>query len=431
MGNRFSDRFLIPIVALVTSFGVTTHAAELLTIGSEAPSLDIQHWVQNGNGKFQPVTKFESGKVYVVEFWATWCGPCVQSMPHLAQLQNEYAEKGVQIVSISDEDLETVEAFLAREVRGAPPAESETGESQKQTYRQLTSAYCLTTDPDQSSYRDYMEAAAQNGIPTAFIVGKDAHVEWIGHPMEMDGPLQAVVSDRWDRAAFAEEMKARQEAEKAMQDLQVGLQTALQSQDFETALKLIDNFLATNENMQLVMLKLQILMATEKFDAALAYVDELLGKGESPQLKVLKLNALIGAKQLDKANEYLTVLFNQSSNQPNETNMTAWSVYQMAAQGIHNDKNLIASSVQACQSAVEKTDNNEEKASIFDTLSRLLFLQGQLDQAIEAQQQATQLTNNQVDEYVNFLKELLEAKKNAASATEPKAEPGPATRTEQ
>ncbi len=78
-------------------------AAEELGIGSRAPELDIEHWIQDGNGFFKPVTTFEQGKVYVVEFWATWCGPCIQSMPHLAELQNKYRGQNVQIVSVSDE----------------------------------------------------------------------------------------------------------------------------------------------------------------------------------------------------------------------------------------------------------------------------------------------------------------------------------------
>ncbi len=189
-------------IALAIGLGLMVSASmaiasddSLLTIGSEAPALDIEHWVQNGNDRFKPVTKFENGKVYVVEFWATWCGPCRVSMPHLAALQEKYADKGVQIISISDEDRETVDEFLKTKFKE--------GKDENQTYDDVTKAYCLTTDPDGSSNNDYMEASAQNGIPTAFIVGKDQKIEWIGHPMEMDEPLEQVVAGKWDRTAYA------------------------------------------------------------------------------------------------------------------------------------------------------------------------------------------------------------------------------------
>ena len=57
-------------------------------------------------------------KVVVLEFWATWCGPCIAAMPHIAEIQKKYEDKNVQVISISDEDLDTVEDFLEREVRG-------------------------------------------------------------------------------------------------------------------------------------------------------------------------------------------------------------------------------------------------------------------------------------------------------------------------
>ena len=137
--------FFVFVIALTFALP-KADAADLLTIGSDAPPLDVEHWVQNGNGKFSPVTKFKAGNVYVVEFWATWCGPCVMSMPHLAQLQQDYADKGVQLVSISDEDLETVTKFLGKKVRG----------EDEKTYKELTSVYCLTTDPDGSTQKDYI-----------------------------------------------------------------------------------------------------------------------------------------------------------------------------------------------------------------------------------------------------------------------------------
>ena len=372
-----SRSLLLSLVACTLATFSTARAAELLTIGSEAPALDIEHWVQNGDGKFSPVTKFDKGKVYVVEFWATWCGPCIQSMPHLAQLQQTFADKGVQIVSISDEDLETVEAFLEREVPGA----SEPGDdAAAQTYRKLTSAYCLTTDPDQSSYRDYMEAAAQGGIPTAFIVGKDSRIDWIGHPMEMDEPLNAIVEDRWDREAFAKEVRERQEMEKAMQDIFA----ALQQEDYESALTQLDEVLAKKENMQFSLLKLQVLLAAEANE---------------------------------KANEWLKSLFKSAKGNPVNTGLVAWNIYEMSAQGRVSDKAIQATALKAAQASAASTEDVVEKASLLDTVAHFQFLAGDLAEAIATEQEAARIASPRDREFIeNFLGELLEAREKAENA---------------
>jgi thiol-disulfide isomerase/thioredoxin len=218
-----------------------------LTIGSPAPSLDVEHWVQDGEGTFDVVTDFEKGKVYVVEFWATWCGPCITSMPHIVELQKKYADQGVQVVSISNEDLETVEKFLERPVRGSKDDE------EPKTYRDLTSAYCLTTDPDGSSSEDYMRAANQTGIPCAFIVGKTGAVEWIGHPMSMDDALAQVVSDNWDRNAFRDVYVAQQKTKEVL----LRVSRAMRTGATEEAVALMDDYMRE-------------LMKSDSYDASIA-----------------------------------------------------------------------------------------------------------------------------------------------------------------
>ena len=150
-------------------------------------------------------------------------------MPHLVELQERHRENGVQIVSISDEDLETVEGILERDYPGKEGV----------TFAELTSAYTLTVDPDGSSTDDYMRAANQNGIPAAFLVGKTGLIEWIGHPMSLDEPLEQVIEGTWDREAFKESMARQQRLEEAMQKVN----RLAGEGNFDDAIKVIDKIL--------------------------------------------------------------------------------------------------------------------------------------------------------------------------------------------
>src|SRR4051794_18757941 len=70
-----------------------------LSVGDAAPPLAVTKWVAGA-----PVAKFEPGKVYVVEFWATWCGPCIAAMPHLAGLQADYKDQGLVVLGVTSKD---------------------------------------------------------------------------------------------------------------------------------------------------------------------------------------------------------------------------------------------------------------------------------------------------------------------------------------
>src|SRR5688572_13647493 len=65
-----------------------------LNVGDKAPALKVERWVKGA-----PVKSFEKGRVYVVEFWATWCGPCVSSIPHMTELQQKH--KGLTVIGVA------------------------------------------------------------------------------------------------------------------------------------------------------------------------------------------------------------------------------------------------------------------------------------------------------------------------------------------
>jgi thiol-disulfide isomerase/thioredoxin len=366
--------------------------SDLLTIGSKAPSLDVEHWVQNGKGKFKPVKKFEDGKVYVVEFWATWCGPCIASMPHLSELQKTYADKGVQIVSISDEDLETVETFLKREVNAPAKEEEEDDDDKKEgdkkdkeddsdapkTYADVTAGYCLTTDPDGSSQKDYMQAAQQNGIPTAFIVGKKGVIEWIGHPMEMDEPLAAVVDDKWDRAVFIAEFKAKQEAQLKMSKL-FGMLNAGKTKE---AMKIIDSL-----------------------------IEEAKQPQEKRQFQMLKLQVLLQGDDKDAAADFSAVVLEDCADDPMMVNQISWAMVQMTEAGQLDNPSVLKAALKVTSEAAEKADA-ESRAAIQDTLAHLHFLTGDIEKAIEIQKKAIEGAGEEMKEELEAFLEKLEAAKN-------------------
>ncbi len=98
------QNFLLPLLFLLLP-GLT-HAVE---IGQSIP--DCQALSEVGSQSFN-ISAFR-GKVVLVDFWATWCPPCAQSMPFLNNLRNELKDQGFEIVAINvDEDVEQTKRFL-------------------------------------------------------------------------------------------------------------------------------------------------------------------------------------------------------------------------------------------------------------------------------------------------------------------------------
>lgn len=254
--GRLAVALLLAAPTFVGS-AVGSAAAQSMTIGSAAPPLAIAHWL-----KGEEVTRFTAGQVYVLEFWATWCAPCVANMGHLSELQERYAARGVHVIGLSDEPLQTAVAFLC------------TRYGEKQAPQLERTRYALATDPDRSVHEAYFEAAGLSGIPAAFVIGKDGKVEWIGHPAEMDAVLEAVVSDRWNRAEHEARARAELEARRALREAEARLKEAVEKERWEEALLALDVLVQDPEEGDLyVPTAAGILLARLKDDArGYAYV---------------------------------------------------------------------------------------------------------------------------------------------------------------
>jgi thiol-disulfide isomerase/thioredoxin len=79
-----------------------------LKVGDKAPQLTVSKWMQG-----KAVSAFTPGKTYVVEFWATWCGPCIIMMPHLGELQAEFKDKGLTVIGYTTKDPMNTEQKVA------------------------------------------------------------------------------------------------------------------------------------------------------------------------------------------------------------------------------------------------------------------------------------------------------------------------------
>jgi len=65
--------------------------------------------------------KAQRGKIVLVDFWASWCAPCILAIPHLSQLQKKYGARGFQVVGVSMDDSANTTKETMRNIRFSYP----------------------------------------------------------------------------------------------------------------------------------------------------------------------------------------------------------------------------------------------------------------------------------------------------------------------
>jgi thiol-disulfide isomerase/thioredoxin len=324
---------------LLLSWMVGAEPAGELGVGDPAPKLAV-----GGFLKGDPVKEFEEGKVYVVEFWATWCGPCRVSIPHLTELQNKHPDVVFVGISVYEHDPKAVAPFVE-------------SMHDKMGYRVATDTVPDGAKPEEGKMaKTWLDAAAQDGIPTAFVIDRHGTIAWIGHPMELQKPLDAIVAGSWNlaeaTARFKEEMKEKRE----LRALMAKLSKARASGDTKTLLIALDEGIATQPKFesQLGVMKFRV-MASET-----GYRDKALKYGKRLVNDVLKDNA-----------RFLNVL--------------AWGIVNPKAAS-KPESDFVKLAIHAAERADELTGGKEP--TIIDTLARGYFASGDVARAIQTQERA-------------------------------------------
>ena len=349
MKNSLLLRALTLLTGVALAVAARTADAKL-TVGDPAPKLQVAKWVQG-----DPVKAFDTNHVYIVEFWATWCGPCRASIPHLNELWQKFKDRG--LIAIGQNVWEQNED-------GVAPFVKKMGD--QMTYRVALDDKSSETNGFMAV--NWMRAAEQNGIPTAFVINKQGRIAWIGHPMGLNEQiLEDILAGRFDIAAFAAEYERQQQAQAREMELSKKLRQALKDKDWDAA------------------------------EAAVAEMKKSEpAMGDS--LDTVRFSILLGRKNYTNAYKLAESLSDAHPKNAMLQNELAWTI---ATQPELEKRDLVLAEKMAGR-ANEATQGKE--SAVLDTLARVQFMNGKTNEAVATEQKALDIAP---DEQKAFLKKFL------------------------
>lgn len=153
--------FLLAAGAFLTLL-VAAHAAEAPQVeanrhrptldaiqGKPAPALSLKDWINT-----KPLTLADlKGKIVVLDFWATWCGPCLAAVPHTNELMKKYADKGVVFIGVCAQS---------------------GGEKMADTVKSKGILYPVALDAESATGKAYMN----DSFPDYYIIDRKGNLRW-------------------------------------------------------------------------------------------------------------------------------------------------------------------------------------------------------------------------------------------------------------
>lgn len=153
-------------------------AIPLQTLAASEIKREAPNCILNTFGTAEQVTIEQwQGKVIYVDFWASWCPPCVKSFPFLNNLHRRFGDQGLQILGINlDEKLSDAQKFLAK----------------------FPTRFDIVTDPDQQCARSFDVQA----MPSSFLVDRNGMIRYVhlgfrsGDVEELRAQVQKILKEK-------------------------------------------------------------------------------------------------------------------------------------------------------------------------------------------------------------------------------------------
>jgi thiol-disulfide isomerase/thioredoxin/tetratricopeptide (TPR) repeat protein len=272
-------KLLFGLTVLCASAFAQKETKPTFGIGAEVSDYPKVEWIQG-----DPVTKFDKDKIYIVECWATWCGPCKAAIPHVNELYKKFGDK---VIIIGQDIWETNKSTVANFVKK---------QGDGMSYR-IAFGGGMTSDFSMK----FMKAAGFTSIPRTFVI-QDNKVVWTPDPSQLtEAAIQSLIDHKFSLEA-AKKMDPAKKYEPVAALMAKG--------NNDQAMVAVDSILQKYpfENTG-VMIKWSLFNKMGKQKESLAYLKNAFEQSPTAAVKYLYFKTLQDNKQWDvlanTANAYL------------------------------------------------------------------------------------------------------------------------------
>lgn len=242
----------------------------------------------------QAPTAWEKDKVYLIECWATWCGPCRRVIPHVNELHKKFADQGLRVfgMNVWEDGQEKVANFV----------------KQQGQHMSYTVAY---VGRGGAFEKQWLKAAAVRGIPHAFVV-KNGKLLFKAHPASIsEEVIAAVLKGGEAEQNVVQQIVSAQKNRDAFRKIQRDFNDAFNAKDADAMAAAIRSAEQVDKNAPFIaLMKIEHAILTKDWPAAEQLIGEL---DDSRTLNRLAQRALPG-KQAATATEPASGPFPDSMN---------------------------------------------------------------------------------------------------------------------